>query len=221
MLSYNYLAIMKIRRRLKVYSDVPMTHQMVAEALAEYSRPNAKISELIRNDFLISLRRGLYVPGPEADLPIPHLYVIANHLRGPSYISLETALSYWSLIPEQVQEITSITLQTSHIYDTAIGRFSYRHLASPYYSFGLERVTLAPNQYALIASREKAICDKIITTAGVNLRSRKDVHNFLTEDLRIEEANLASLNIEMIESWLPDAPKRSSLTKLTQILRSL
>lgn len=212
---------MKIRRRLKAYSDAPMTHQMVAEALVEYSSPNVKISELIKSDFLISLRRGLYVPGPEADLPMPHLYVIANHLRGPSYISLETALSHWGMIPEEVQEITSITLQTSHTYDTAIGRFSYRHLPSPYYTFGLERVALAPNQYALIASREKAICDKIITTAGVNLRSKIDVENFLIEDLRIEEVDLINLKIEMIESWLPDAPKRSSLTMLIQTLRSL
>ena len=212
---------MTVRRHIQEYSNTPLSHQMVSEALAEYSRPNAKISELVRSGFLIALRRGLYVPGPEADLPIPHLFVVANHLRGPSYISLDTALAHWGMIPERVQEISSITIMSTHQYDTPIGRVSYRHLDSPYYSFGIERIELAPNQFALVASREKAICDKIITTAGINLRSRSQVHDFLIDDLRIDETDLASLNTGLITSWLPDAPKRSSIEMLVNTINSL
>lgn len=212
---------MTVRRHIQEYSNTPLSHQMVSEALAEYSRPNAKISELVRSGFLIALRRGLYVPGPEADLPIPHLFVVANHLRGPSYISLDTALAHWGMIPERVQEISSITIMSTHQYDTPIGRFSYRHLDSPYYSFGIERIELAPNQVAMVASREKAICDKIITTAGINLRSRSQVLDFLTDDLRIDETDLASLNTGLITSWLPDAPKRSSIEMLVNTINSL
>lgn len=34
----------------------------------------------------------------------PESFLIANHLNGLSYISLESALSYWGYIPEQVEE---------------------------------------------------------------------------------------------------------------------
>ncbi|MCO6460247.1 MAG: hypothetical protein J5I59_02490 [Saprospiraceae bacterium] len=210
-----------IRNRLRNYVEVPLSHQLVSDALAEYSHPNAKISEMVRRGFLISLRRGLYVPGPEADLPIPDLFVVANHLRGPSYISLQSALSYHGLIPERVEEITSITLLTTRDFDTPIGRFTYRHFDAPYYSFGIERVQVATNQFALIASPEKAICDTIVATAGVNLRSRTQTLDYLVEDMRIDEADLQALDEDLIESWLGDAPKRSSLEMLLNTIRSI
>src|SRR5690625_2218577 len=128
---------MSFRNDIQNYVQTPLTHQIVSDVLANYNRPNDKISDLVRSGLLISLRRGLYVPGPELDLPLPHSFLIANHLRGPSYISLETALSHWEMIPERVYEINSITLKTSQVYDTPIGRFTYRHLSFPYYSFVL------------------------------------------------------------------------------------
>src|SRR5690554_7610137 len=83
---------MTFRRDIQDYVHAPLTHQIVSDVLAAYRRPNDKINDLVQSGLLISLRRGLYVPGPELDLPLPHAFVIANHLRGPSYVSLETAL---------------------------------------------------------------------------------------------------------------------------------
>ena len=116
---------MNIRRKIKTYTEAPLSHNIVMEALSSYGRPNDKISEMLKSGELLALRRGLYVPGPELDLPLPNNFLIANHLRGPSYISLESALSYWGLIPERVYEISSVTTKTSKTYETAIGRFSY------------------------------------------------------------------------------------------------
>jgi len=191
------------------------------DALATYSRPNDKISEMIKRGELISLRRGLYVPGPELDLPIPDSFVIANHLRGPSYISLESALSYWDLIPERVHEISSVSTKTSKIYQTSLGRFSFQHLATPYYSFGIRSVRLTEFQTAMIASPEKALCDKIVLTAGVQLRSISQTMDFLLEDLRIDEEQLQALDVQAIQSWVEDAPKRNSLQQLVNTLQRL
>jgi hypothetical protein len=163
----------------------------------------------------------LYVPGPDADLSIPDVFVIANHLRGPSYVSLESALSYWGMIPERVVETSSITLKTTKTYNTPIGRFSYRHLAFPYYSFGLQRIELTPRQAAIIATKEKAICDKIILTPGVNLRSQVQTLDFLVDDLRIDEDTLATLDVQAIQSWVVDAPKSASLQMLVKTLQAL
>ncbi|SDX25699.1 type IV toxin-antitoxin system AbiEi family antitoxin domain-containing protein [Aequorivita viscosa] len=212
---------MTFRRSIQNYADAPLTHQLVSDVLAEYRRPNDKINDLVQSGFLISLRRGLYVSGPELDLPLPHLFVIANHLRGPSYVSLETALAHWEMIPERVYEINSITLKTSHLYNTPIGNFTYRHLDVPYYSFGLQRVELGDNQFALMASPEKAICDKIITTSGITFRSQSQTIAFLLEDLRIDEETLENLDLNAISSWIKDAPKASSLQMLVNTLQGL
>jgi len=212
---------MTFRRDIQDYVNAPLTHQIVSDVLADYRRPNDKINDLVQSGLLISLRRGLYVPGPDLDLPLPHAFLIANHLRGPSYVSLETALSHWGMIPERVYEINSITLKTSHVYDTPIGRFTYRHLDAPYYTFGLQREELNDKQFALIASPEKAICDKIITTAGVVLRSQSQTMSFLLEDLRMDEEVLISLDLNTISSWIEDAPKASSLQMLVNTLQRL
>lgn len=218
---WQILTVMKFRRKIKAYTQAPMSHHVVMETLAEYKRPNDKISDLLKNGALLSLRKGLYISGPETDLPTPDLFVIANHLRGPSYISLETALSYWGLIPERVREISSVTLKTTKVYTTPIGRFSFRYVASPYYSFGLEQAVISSEQVAIIASREKAICDKIVLTSGVNLRSIRQTIDFLVDDLRIDQDLLAELDHDRIASWIEDAPKRSSLSMFVKTLRSL
>jgi hypothetical protein len=170
---------------------------------------------------LLSIRRGLYIPGPETGLPVPEPFLIANHLRGPSYVSLEAALSYWGFIPERVYEITSVTLKTAKKYDTPIGRFDYQYLPSPYYSFGIESIKLAPKQTALIASREKAVCDKVILTSGVTLRSTRQTKDFLLQDLRMDEILLKKLDTARIQSWLNDAPKKNSLQMLIKTLNEL
>ena len=208
-------------RRMRAYIDAPITHSMVAEMLPEYNRRNDKISELLRSRELIALRRGLYVHGYETDLPIPNLFLIANHLRGPSYISLESALFYWNMIPEQVYEISSVTLKTPKTYTNILGRFTYQHLAAPYYAFGIESVRLTPQQTALIASREKALCDKIILTSGILLRSIRQTQDFLLDDMRIDEESLRLLNVAIIRSWIEDAPKKSSLVMLVKTLETL
>lgn len=187
---------------------------MLCEAITSYNRPYDKISDLIKEGSLVALRRGLYIPGPETDSDTPEHFVIANHLRGPSYISLDTALSYWGLIPERVYEIASITLKSTKTYHTPIGKFSFYHQQAPYYTFGIASITLKSNQVALIASKEKALCDKIIYSAGVNLRSVKQTIEYLVEDLRIDIVELQNLDTKKIETWIEDAPKKSSLRML-------
>jgi hypothetical protein len=80
---------------------------------------------------------------------------------------------------------------------------------------------LTPRQHVLIATPEKALCDKIITTSGLLLRSIKQTKDLLIDDLRIEKEMLRTLNIKKIESWAPKAPKKSSLLILIKTLKSL
>ena len=125
------------------------------------------------------------------------------------------------MIPERVYEISSATLKTAKLYTNKMGRFSYKKLPSPYYAFGIQSVQLSPSQTALIASKEKALCDKIILTSGVLLRSITQTRDFLMEDMRIDEDMLGTLNTNTISSWIADAPKKNSLQMLVKTLEML
>ncbi len=206
---------------IRQYAESPLTHQLVTGLLKRYKRPNDKISELVSKGELTAIKNGLYVPGPKANMVGPDPFLIANHLWGPSYISLETALSYWGLIPERVYEISSVTVKSTKTYKTKMGRFSYAHASLPYYSFGIQRVSLTARQVVLMATPEKALCDKIVMTSGVFLRSTRQTKEFLIEDLRIDEEMLRRLKVQEISLWSSDAPKKSSLEMLVKTLRTL
>lgn len=212
---------MYFRTMIKEYAETPLSRHLILELLRDYQSPNDKISELLKSKELISLRRGLYVIGPNIDLPQPEPFLIANHLRGPSYVSLESALSYWNMIPERVYEISSVTTKTSKQYKTQVGRFSYQQLKIPYYSYGIKNIEYSPKQTILIASREKALCDKIVLTPKINLRSIKQAKEFLIEDLRMDTETLRTLETKNIEYWIKDAPKKNSLKMLIKTLVEL
>jgi hypothetical protein len=212
---------MDFRKAVKEYAEAPISRHLILELLNGYQRPNDKISELIKGKELISLRRGLYVTGPKLDLPTPEPFLIANHLRGPSYISLESALSYWNMIPEKTYEISSVTIKTSKLYKTPVGRYSYQQLKAPYYACGIKSIAYSPKQTILIASPEKALCDKVVLTSKINLRSIKQSREFLMEDLRIDSEILKTLDTKTIDSWIKYAPKKSSLKMLFKTLMEL
>jgi len=212
---------MDFRNSVKAFTNAPLNRLVILDVLKNYKRPNDKISELIKNGDLIQLKKGLYVPGVNLDLTSPELFVIANHLWGPSYISLESAMSYWGLIPERVYEVSSITIKLSKKYQTPAGRFSYRSMPFPYYSFGTLSVELSPGQVAIIATPEKALCDKIITTSGLILRSTAQTLDFLLDDLRIDPALLQKFNLRELSLWIKDAPKNESLRILVKTLEKI
>ena len=212
---------MDFRKVVQKYTEAPISRHLILELLNDYQSPNDKISELLKSKELILIRRGLYITGPEMDLPTPEPFLIANHLRGPSYVSLESALSYWNMIPERVYEISSVTIKTSKLYKTPVGRFSYQQLKTPYYSYGIKNIVFSPKQTMLVASPEKALCDKVVLTPKVYLRSIKQTREFLMEDLRIDSEILKTLDTKIIELWLKNTPKKSSLEMLIKTLIEL
>lgn len=72
----------------------------------DYSNIYNKIAYEEKNKKLIKLKRGLYETNENAD-PL----TIANALLSPSYISFETALAYYGMIPERVYAIKSATFK--------------------------------------------------------------------------------------------------------------
>ena len=220
-LAYYFTYRMTFQEAIRNFEGQPLTRQVLLDLLKEYKRPFDKITELVNQRVLIPVKRGIFIPGPALNIAQPEPFLLANHLVGPSYVSVETALSHWRLIPEQVYEISSMTIGRSKTYQTPVGRFSYMHLPLLYYSFGQQSVELTKKQIALVGTPEKALCDKIVTTSGLLFRSTAQIQSWLLEDMRMDKEILRTLKTGNIRSWLNEAPKKESLQLLVKTLEKL
>lgn len=216
-----YIYGMDVWKMLQKYSGQPLTHQLLLSSLKEYKRPNDKIHELMANGILFPIKKGLYIPGFNLNIAGPEPFLLANHILGPSYVSLESALSFHGLIPERVFGVSSVTTKASRHFQTSLGEFSYKRLSLPYYSFGIQHIKIAEKQFVLMASPEKALCDKVFTTAGVILRSKKNTMDYLNLDLRVDVDQLNKLDTSTMREWLSHTPKRNSLFQLIKTIEAI
>lgn len=212
---------MDLLQDIRNLSSQPLTHQLLSSLLMDYKRPNDKIHELISAGIIEPVKKGLYLPSKKLSEKRTEPFLLANHLLGPSYVSFDSALAFYGLIPERVFEVSSATTKASRRFDTANGTFSFTRMPLPYYSFGIRQIELGAKQNALIASPEKALFDKIIDTAGLKLRSKIAASEYLIENLRMEEDQLKQLDIQTMETWLADSPKRESLVQVIKFIHEL
>jgi hypothetical protein len=210
---------MEITQSIQQYASFPIPHHVMSWLLRKYRQPNDKIHYLIKEGLLEQVKRGLYIAGPAITPFRPEPFLMANHILGPSYVSLESALAYHGLIPEKVYEISSVTTKAKRKFSTPLGVFSYTKLPLPYYSYGIRSVEVDSQHRFLIASPEKALFDKIIITAGVEFRSKNNVLTYLEEDLRLDMDALTEFDIPLMETWISTSPKRNSLYLLMETIR--
>jgi len=163
------------------------------ESLKDYRYPKDRITKLLKKKEIIQVRKGLYILGANYRKGLLSKEILANLIYGPSYISLEYALSYYNLIPERVEIITSVTPKRKKIFKTEIGEFIYYTLNSKYYHFGYTTKKLKDGRSFLIATPEKAIADKVYFEKG--LKTSKEILEFLAENLRIEMEDLKNLDL--------------------------
>ena len=117
---------------------------------------------------IYQLRRGLYTLAPPYQKVIPHPYQVANRLQPGSYISLQSALDYYGMIPESVPTVTSVTTSRPLTVNTPLGSFAFRHIQVNWFH-GYSQVALGGNQRAFIASPEKALLDLVYLQTGGDL----------------------------------------------------
>ena len=152
-----------------------------------------QLSDWTKAKKVIQLRRGVYTL-PHKN---PHPFVVANHLVPGSYVSLQMALAYYHLIPEHVAVVTSVTTQRPSRYENKYGRFIYRHI-NPSLFFGIEYRLLVDDEYAYVATPEKALLDLI------HFRPQGDSAVYI-ESLRLQ--NLEILDIERLRRFAQRAGK--------------
>lgn len=165
------------------------TTAMLTYEQKEFVNPTARIRRLVDKSELIPVVRGLY----ETDAHIPGYY-LAPIIYGPSYLSFEFALAYYSLIPDTVYNFTSATFEKKKVkqYSTRYGTFTYRDVPSKAYPIGI--VLHVENGYGFqIATPEKAICDELYIISP--LRNKGELERLLFEDLRIDKEEFFRLNM--------------------------
>lgn len=116
---------------------------------------NLQLSRWVKRGELLRLKRGVY---QWPDRPVEEI-VISNFLYEPSYVSLETALNLFGVIPDVPAEVTAVTTKRPRQYQTPVGTYSYSKLKIDLY-FGYNLVADQASDFTYrLASPEKALLD--------------------------------------------------------------
>lgn len=197
-----------------------LDYLQLKEALKQYAYPRAKMTALLKNKTLIRVKKGLYVFGDDwAKKPVVK-ESLANLIYGPSALSLEYALSFYGFIPERVETLTSITPKRDKVFDTPLGRFTYRYLHREKYVIGISQVDVDPTHSILIACPEKALADLLmLSRSPILLKSAEEVEAFLFHDLRMDAEKILTLDREAIEV-IARTYRHPSVDALAQYLKT-
>ncbi len=122
----------------------------------------------------------------------PHdkdFYFLSNEIYTPSYVSLETGLNHYAIIPEVVQTVTAVSTNKTREFDTPVGTFSYSSIAERLF-FGYKTIAWDSGS-ALIGYPEKVVLDYLYLNSTVDsleefesLRWNKDI---LRETIVLEQ----------------------------------
>lgn len=187
-------------------------HLYVMDELKEYASPKARLTRMLKSGSIIQVRRGLFVD----DKNIPGR-ALAPLVYGPSYLSFEYALAAHGLIPERVNIYTSASFKKNRdrVFHTVMGGYFYYYLPTAVYPYGLAREMENGFPY-IIALPEKALCDTLYKTSGIN--NRKELELLLFEDWRLEKEDLANLDRGFLDFIAP-LYKRKTLKLFIEFLR--
>jgi len=198
--------------------NIPLESTVLKDLVGNYKFPRNKISALEKRGEIIRLKRGLYVVSEKKSRKPLSLELLANHLYGPSYISLESSLSYYGMIPERVFAIRSMTFKRAKNFETSLGNFDYTSVPLDYFSIGLQQ-EIVENQYAfLIATPTKTVCDMIVATPNLRLQSVRALQTYLFEDLRIELDIVRNFDKKIVEQCIEVGKKKGELELLLRLL---
>jgi len=179
-----------INELAELVQDEPVfTSSLLKVARIKTSQIELQLVRWVKSGRLLKLRRGLYVLGKPYRKIEPHPFLIANRLQRGSYVSFQSVLAYYDLIPEHVPVVTSATTGRPETVKTPMGSFIFRHLKASMFS-GFKQVKIADRQQAVIAIPEKALVDMLYATAG------SDSDGYI-EELRLQ--NMESLSANELE----------------------
>ncbi|WP_337486187.1 type IV toxin-antitoxin system AbiEi family antitoxin domain-containing protein [Prevotella sp.] len=203
---------------LTTLGNIPVTSSVIASLYPDVKTKFAKVAQLERAGEIIRLRRNLFVVNPEETGKPLSSGLIANHLLAPSYVSMQTALRYYGLIPEAVYTIQSMTFKAAKEFNTPVGNYCYYHISRETYPIGITQIKDGNSVY-IMATPEKALCDLIANQPGINLRYKKEALEFLEENLRFDMDRFCQLNPEIFLAYAKTGKKSTSILTILKLLQ--
>lgn len=141
-----------------------------------------QLTRWVRNGRLLKLKNGVYAFAREIGRVRGE--EVASLLCEPSYLSLESALSHYGIIPEMVFAYVSVTPKITRTFENVLGHFVYRHVKSALF-WGYSEVKTDTGRY-LMAEPEKAVLDYLyLNMAKIN--SEEDYMNLRFNEDRLRE----------------------------------
>jgi len=165
-----------------------------------------QVSAWKKKGYVEQLKRGVYTLRQEDRNVGLSGYFLANYLYTPSYISLESALSFYGLIPEAVYGITSVTSRKTQRFNNTLGDFTYHHIKSSVYGGYHTELDEFSNHFYM-ASREKAVIDFLYFRLSTFSITDYDVFalSFRFQNLdTLNKARLRDITIEFNNKKLQD-----------------
>lgn len=170
-----------------------------------------QLSDWTRAGKLVQLRRGVYTFAAPYGDERPLSYVVANRMVQPSYVSLQSALSYYGMIPEHVAAVTSVTTGRPVKLVNDYGYFMYRCI-KPSFFYGFRYWQISLTQSALIATPEKALLDLIyLTPDGDNPA--------YIQELRLQ--NLEIIDVQRLQQFVERSGRPKLENAMPHILREV
>jgi len=204
-------------RKLLKFETPYIDMQTLRALLRDYRNPKDCIWRLVKRGDLIRLKNGFFLIRDQIQGKPLSFEQIANILYGPSYVSLESAMSFYGMIPERVYVCASMTMNRTKQFHTEVGTFSYYHLSLQRYSVGIAHKENQLGGFS-IATPEKALADHVFQLCqGLN---REELLIDLTESKRIELSTLKGLNKALMQQ-ISDAYGSKIVKTLTEVIVSL
>ena len=152
---------------------------------------------------VVRIRRGLYCLATRYLRQKVDPLALAQRIYGPSYVSLETALSHHGWIPEAVYTITSTSLGRSAEFDTPLGRFSFTRVPQKTFYAEVARVETDDGSSFLVAPPLKALADYVYVH-----KCDWDSARPVVESLRVDELSLTGVDVSSFGRLLANYSSR-------------
>lgn len=202
---------MKFRCLVETVGDEPIFESgLLLAGDVDARDARRQLSRWTEDGRLYQLRRGLYALAPPFQKVRPHPFLVANRLVRGSYVSCQSALAHYGLIPEHAPMVTSVTTGRPARWDTPLGCYEFRHV-KPELLRGYRLIDLGHEQQAFMATPEKALLDLIWLQPG------GDAPDYLRE-LRL--LNTDRLDVDQLQGWAEqaDSPKLRRAARFVAIL---
>ena len=150
-----------------------------------------QLSQWNKKGYIKRIKSGFYVF--TEDMDVLDSRTVSFLLYEPSYISMESALSYYGLIPEIVPTITCLSTKKTNTFINNYGKFIYRHIKSDLF-WGYVIIDTRVGKY-LLAEPEKALLDYIYFNQK-RLRNKDDINELRINGFEFKKTiNISKLKI--------------------------